>query len=124
MAHIPPEALVCHLHGVVRDGTGLAGMLFTWIDKKGVLSQARAGQSSVQLRRRWTTQISGSLERLHELGIFWGDAKAENVLIDRDDKAWIIDFGGSYTPGWVDKEKTGALEGDMQGLAKIMDILL
>ncbi|KAK1948708.1 hypothetical protein LY78DRAFT_39560, partial [Colletotrichum sublineola] len=56
-------------------------------------------------------------------GIIWGDVKAENVLIDREDNAWIIDFGGSYTPGWVDKEKAGTLAGDAQGLAKILDIL-
>jgi hypothetical protein len=44
-------------------------------------------------------------------------------LIDKNDDAWIVDFGGSYTLGWVDKEKAGTLEGDMQGLTKIMEIL-
>ena len=120
---LPPEAWVCRLQGVVRDGNGLMGMLFTWIDKKGVLSRARAAQSSPPLRRRWATQIRESLEKLHQRGIIWGDAKADNILIDRDDNAWVIDFGGSYTLGWVDKEKDGTLEGDAQGLAKIMDIL-
>ena len=98
-------------------------MLFKWIDKKGVLSQARAAKNPVQLRRRWATQISRSLDKLHEGGIIWGDVKAENVLIDKDDNAWLIDFGSSYTVVWVDEEKAGTLEGDAQGLAKIMDIL-
>lgn len=31
---------------------------------------------------------------LHGIGIVWGDGKAENVLIDINDNAWIIDFGG------------------------------
>ncbi|WDK19735.1 protein kinase-like domain-containing protein [Colletotrichum graminicola] len=38
----PPEAWICRLHGVVRDGIRLMGMLFVWIDTKGVLSKARA----------------------------------------------------------------------------------
>ncbi|KAK2012403.1 hypothetical protein LZ32DRAFT_691934 [Colletotrichum eremochloae] len=125
MAQIPspPEAWICRLHGVVRVGDKLMGMLFIWIDTKGVLSKARADQSSPDLRKRWKTQISTSLEKLHHKGIIWGDVKAENVLIDSDENAWIIDFGGSYTHGWVDKEKAGTLAGDAQGLAKILDIL-
>lgn len=119
----PPEAWVCRLHGVVRDGNKLAGMLFDWIDSKGVLSKARADQSSAQQKKLWADQISGSLEMLHPKSIAWGDAKAENILIDTQDDAWIIDFGGSYTVGWVDEEKAGTVEGDLQGLAKIMDIL-
>ncbi|KAJ3456896.1 hypothetical protein MRS44_016919 [Fusarium solani] len=101
----PPEAYICRLHRVVRDGNGLVGMLFVWIDKKGVLSRARAAMSSAR----------------H--GIIWGDAKADNVLIDKNDDAWIIDFGGNYTPGWVDEDKSGTLEGDKQGLASILDLL-
>ncbi|KAK2020571.1 hypothetical protein LX32DRAFT_678214 [Colletotrichum zoysiae] len=118
-----PEAWVCRLYGVVREGNMLMGMLFTWIDATGVLGRARAENSSSDMRKRWAAQISTSLEKLHDRDITWGDAKADNVLIDRDNNAWVIDFGGSYTPGWVDKEKAGTLAGDAQGLAKILDIL-
>ncbi|KAI3325250.1 hypothetical protein HD806DRAFT_492405 [Xylariaceae sp. AK1471] len=48
----PPEARVCCLHGVVQAEKGLAGMLFSWIDKKGVLSKGLAEESTVELRRR------------------------------------------------------------------------
>lgn len=120
---LPPEAFVCRLIGVVREGNGLLGMLFAWINKKCVLSQAKAKASPPELRKRWASQIRRSLDRLHENDIIWGDAKAANVLIDQNDDAWIIDFGGSYTVGWVDKDKAGTLEGDRQGLAKILDIL-
>ncbi|KAL7955574.1 hypothetical protein V8C34DRAFT_327097 [Trichoderma compactum] len=124
-AHLPPppKTFIGHLHGVVRDGNGLAGMLFTWINNKGVLSKARADQSTVQLKARWATQIKDTLVMLHHRNVIWGDAKAENILIDMDDYAWVIDFGGSYTVGWVDEDKAGTLEGDAQGLARILDIL-
>ncbi|UNI15533.1 hypothetical protein JDV02_002059 [Purpureocillium takamizusanense] len=123
MAELPPDALVCRLQGVVRTEDGAAGMLFTWIKKKEVLSRSLAEEASAELRRRWADQITYTLKQLHERGIIWGDAKAANVLIDENDDAWIIDFGGSYTVGWVDKDKAGTLEGDMQGLARIMDTL-
>ncbi|KAK3185290.1 hypothetical protein K4F52_005990 [Lecanicillium sp. MT-2017a] len=119
----PPQAFICRLYGVVRDGNGLAGMLFYWIENKGVLSEARAEQSAIELRRCWAAQIRGTVQMLHDRNIVWGDVKAENVLIDMDDNAWVIDFGGSYTLGWVDKEIAGTVEGDLQGLSKIMSIL-
>lgn len=125
LAHIPPppQAFICRLYGVVCDGNGLAGMLFSWIENKGVLSKARAEQSAIELRRHWAAQIGGTVQMLHDRNIIWGDVKAENVLIDMDDNAWVIDFGGSYTLGWVDKEIAGTVEGDLQGLSKIMSIL-
>ncbi len=75
------------------------------------------------MRRRWAPHVDGSIKKLHQQGIIWGDAKAENVLIDKNDDAWVIDFGGSYTPGWVDPDKAGSLEGDIQGLEMIIDML-
>lgn len=118
-----PQAYICRLVGVVREGNGLLGMLLSWIDKKSVLSKAKASASSPELRKRWAVQIRHSLDILHDKGIIWGDVKAENVLIDRNDNAWIIDFGGSYTMGWVDEDKAGTLEGDEQGVAKILSLL-
>lgn len=55
--------------------------------------------------------------------IVWGDVKTENVLIDRESNAWITDFGGGYTPGWVDERKAGTVEGGEEGLAKILDFI-
>ncbi|KAF5628938.1 serine threonine kinase [Fusarium sp. NRRL 52700] len=120
----PPAAYICQLVGVVREGDGLLGMLFTWIPNKGVLSKVRAAASPPELRKQWASQIQRSVDLLHSEGIIWGDAKAENVLIDQNDDAWVIDFGGGYTVGWVDKDKTGTLEGDRQGLAKILNMLV
>ncbi|KAH9889754.1 hypothetical protein F4778DRAFT_390876 [Xylariomycetidae sp. FL2044] len=122
-ADIPPGALICPLYSVVRRGDDVAGMLFPWIEMKGVLTKAMASQVSPALRRQWAEQITSSLKIIHERGLIWGDAKAGNILIDKDDNAWIVDFGGSYTVGWVDKEKAGTIDGDKQGLGKILDIL-
>ncbi|KAF1735114.1 hypothetical protein CRV24_004033 [Beauveria bassiana] len=51
----------------------------------------------------------------------WGDAKPDNVLIDGNQHAWIIDFGGGYSRGWVPKDLAGTANGDLVALAKIVD---
>lgn len=47
--------------------------------------------------------------------------KLTNVLIDKDGNAWVTDFEGGYTETWVDKDKAGTEEGDLQGLRKTLD---
>ena len=61
---------------------------------------------------------------LHENDIVFGDAKADNFLVDKNGKLWIIDFGGSYTEGWVDAELEETKDGDRQGVDKISSGLL
>ncbi|KAF4450212.1 hypothetical protein F53441_6646 [Fusarium austroafricanum] len=124
----PPEANVSHLVGVVREGDSLLGMLFAWIEKKILLpkcvwSKTRAAATPSDVRKRWISQIRWSLDVLHEKGVTWSCVKAENILIDRNDDAWITIFGNSYVDSWVDKDKAGTLEGDKRGLTRIMDIL-
>lgn len=119
-----PQARICHLHGVVRRGDRLLGILLTHVDcdSVGVL-QYLSWQRPPDSRLRWAAQIRDTLAELHRNGLVWGDAKAHNVLVDRDDDAWIIDFGGSYTRGWVDEDRAGTVEGDLQGLGKILELL-
>jgi len=33
--------------------------------------------------------------------------------------AWLVDFGGGCTRGFVDKEMAGTVEGDLQGLQNL-----
>lgn len=75
-------------------------------------------------RRKWARQISETVRQIHDVGLVWGDAKAGNVLVDEKDDAWIVDFGGSWTEGWVDPELADSIEGDRQGLARIQSLLL
>jgi serine/threonine protein kinase len=117
--------LISRLSGLVRDpseGTVL-GLLLTYIDSdySTLQSAVRTPRVSPELRQRWADQVRSTLARLHEVGIVWGDAKPENILIDRQDNAWITDFGGGYTEGWVDKELAETIEGDVQGLERIIE---
>jgi len=60
---------------------------------------------------------------LHNLGIVWGDVKSDNILVDKSSNAVLIDFEGGSTRYWVDKGKAGTVEGDLQGLEKLMDYI-
>jgi tRNA A-37 threonylcarbamoyl transferase component Bud32 len=75
-------------------------------------------------RRKWVSQIGDTVGLLHEIGTTWGDGKASNVLIHHaTDDAWVIDFGGGWTEGWVDEELSGTVETDEMAVRKIMEYL-
>lgn len=76
------------------------------------------------------TEVGGAASRLHRStapcwnsGIIWGDAKPDNVLIDSNQDAWVVDFGGGYTEGWVPKQLAETMEGDRHGLEKIVEFI-
>ncbi|KAE9373738.1 hypothetical protein N431DRAFT_438912 [Stipitochalara longipes BDJ] len=79
---------------------------------------------STEKRKKWGAQVRETVDLLHKIGVIWGDGKPHNVLIHEvTDDAWVIDFGGSYTEGWVDEELMETLEGDEQAVGKIRDFL-
>ncbi|KAM0415644.1 hypothetical protein ACHAPT_013416 [Fusarium lateritium] len=113
---------VPRLRGLVQDDSGVVfGLLLTYIDcKRLTLSCAVKPQTPMALREKWAAQLRDTTNQLHDAGIVWGDAKPDNVLIDRDQDAWITDFGGGYTEGWVPKTLAETVEGDELALGKIV----
>ncbi|KAJ2978636.1 hypothetical protein NUW58_g7437 [Xylaria curta] len=128
-----PKLKVNVIEGIVKSHEGVVGILISLIPKKhhslrtllqhidhGTVSEAAA---SPALKKKWAGQIKHTLARLHGLGILWRDIKIDNVIIDDNDDAIVHDFGGGNTLGWVDEGKHGTVEGDLQGLEKILKIL-
>ncbi|TGJ85064.1 hypothetical protein E0Z10_g3670 [Xylaria hypoxylon] len=133
------NAYICRLHGLIIDqdddvlqhyrldsdeedypGTRLVGLLLTHIENKGTLKDLAPWSDCIdEDRARWSRQICDSVQCLHAAGVVWGDAKPENVLIGKDGNAYLIDFGGSYTRGWVDEDKRETMKGDLQGVKRI-----
>ncbi|KAI1192849.1 hypothetical protein F5X97DRAFT_316191 [Nemania serpens] len=125
-AELDEELRIPRLHGLVRDDTGrVLGLLLTNIDCRNSTLACAASNPAVpdSQRRKWAAQVKSTVERLHAAGIIWGDVKPENVLIDVTKEAWVIDFGGGYTEGCVDKDSAGTVAGDLQGLANMMSFL-
>lgn len=81
-------------------------------------------EASVERRKKWGSQVRETVDLLHKIGVIWGDGKPHNVLIHKEtDDAWVIDFGGSYTEGWVDEELMETFDGDEQAVGRIFKFL-
>ncbi|KAI0392794.1 hypothetical protein F5Y17DRAFT_435145 [Xylariaceae sp. FL0594] len=116
--HFPPAE-----HGPT-SGKRLVGILLTYVENKGTLYLTAPWSDVTEDRRlRWADELEILIRTLHGAGLVWGDAKPHNVLVDTMDNLWLIDFGGSFTQGWVDEEKRDTAEGDLQGLERIKNWL-
>ena len=108
--------------GLITSGGQTIGMLEEFIDGTNLQLFNLQDTSSAQ-RQKWKHQIEQSLTKLHQNGFVWGDVKAENIMIDKADNAWLVDFGGSWTDGWVDEALAETMEGDLQGFSRVMELL-
>ncbi|KAI0534186.1 hypothetical protein GGR58DRAFT_483607 [Xylaria digitata] len=121
------------MKGAVKSHTGFIAILLGYIphqhhDLSMILDDIKTGllpktEATAAMRTKWAEQIKRSVAQLHELGILWRDIKTDNVLIGDEGDAIVLDFGAGNTVGWVDQDKYGTLEGDIQGLEKIMAAL-
>jgi hypothetical protein len=41
-------------------------------------------------RVKWASQVRETVKVLREIGVIWGVGKADNVLVDMIDNAWLI----------------------------------
>lgn len=79
---------------------------------------------SIERRRKLGKQVKRNVDLLHEIGVIWGDGKPHNVLVNSDtDDCFLIDFGGSWTDGWVDAKLAETRAGDKQALTRILKFL-
>ncbi|KAH8779923.1 hypothetical protein F5883DRAFT_638483 [Diaporthe sp. PMI_573] len=99
------------------------GFLQTVIDQPMPLTTKLDSAVPQDKRDTWARKADQAKKIWHENGIIWGDAKADNIIVDAEDNLWIIDFGGSYTEGWVDPEIAETKKGDNMGVDKIVNAL-
>ncbi|KAI5918080.1 hypothetical protein F4810DRAFT_607815 [Camillea tinctor] len=115
---------VPQLLGYVRHSeTGrIIGFLREWVPGDR-LKNIDISMTTARRRQSWASQIRETVDKLHAIEVIWGDVKVSNVIVDTEDNAMLIDFGGGFTEGWVHKELADTLEGDEQGIKNIMDFL-
>jgi len=101
-----------HIHGFLLDAVSDGGRVWDRYD------------DPLPLRQRWYDDVARMIRILHSANIVWGDFKPQNMLIDKEDRVWLVDFGGGMTHGWVDREKMETMEGHLQGLARFRTYLL
>jgi hypothetical protein len=120
------EMRVPQVQGLVsfsNSKTDIMGFLQTHIEGAEPLTHLLDSDISQAKRDGWASESERMVKLLHKHNLVWGDAKADNFMVDKDDKLWIIDFGGSYTEGWVDAELNETVEGDDMGTRKIVNAL-
>ncbi|KAK5062614.1 hypothetical protein LTR84_004687 [Exophiala bonariae] len=121
------EISVPRLLGLValpESKTEIMGILLTNIPNAQPLTKLLDSDVAEERRLKWADDSKSIVQSLHKHKIVWGDAKADNFMVDEKDELWIIDFGGSYTEGWVDPELSETKSGDRMGLEKIVDALV
>ncbi|KAH6840908.1 hypothetical protein B0I37DRAFT_385496 [Chaetomium sp. MPI-CAGE-AT-0009] len=123
-ANLGADVRISRLYGVVRNESNqLVGLLLYFIEEDALLTSAVGPETTDALKDRWAQQIQDTIAGLHQAGITWGDAKPNNILIDVHGDAWIIDFGGGRTEGWIDSGKAGTVDGDLQALERILKFI-
>jgi len=112
------------LLGYVRhaDTGRIVGFLRQWVPGRR-LRDIDIPATPAQRRQAWIEQIREAVHALHARGTTWGDGKASNVVIDERGDAWLIDFGGGWTNGWVDEELMNTVEGDELAISRISQFL-
>jgi tRNA A-37 threonylcarbamoyl transferase component Bud32 len=116
------------IHGLVYYSDKpncIMGMLLNHIDNEDTLANWIEMRSPPRsLKEKWNRQIKDTVRALHRHGMVWGDVKPDNALIDREQNSWLIDFGGGYNSGYVDKDVVETIEGDLQGVSRMEETLL
>lgn len=127
-AGLDSQVNLCYMHGfVMDDNNSILGLLLTHIEcgrrLSNIVIPEKPNDPPRALRERWMGQIEAALSALHANDIVWEDVKAGNILIDEKDNALLIDFGGGYTEGWVNKDIAGTVARDFAGMAELKKLV-
>lgn len=115
--------LVKALIGHENSRTDIVGFAMTEIESPTPLTHLLDEDIAQSQREKWAREADRIKTILHDHKIIWGDAKADNFMVDAHNELWIIDFGGSYTEGWIDPELAETEQGDIMGVEKIVNAL-
>jgi len=126
LAGLPPHPHIISLHGVATNQDGkVDGLLLTLLKGKALSTYKSV---SPECAAKWKMQLKSALQHVHahkigpagnEVPRVWGDAKTDNIIIMNSGDLVIMDFDGSRTDGWVDKDLMETEAGDQQGYSRI-----
>ena len=126
--HLCSSSRVPRLKGLIGSTEGVIGFVMDYIETSLQYPHLGSLENYVTdvargRREKWANQINSTLDDLHRNSLVWGDAKPSNILLDKDDNAWLIDFGGSRTEGWVDAAYQESVQGDRHASTRICSFL-
>ncbi|GAM84978.1 hypothetical protein ANO11243_029810 [Dothideomycetidae sp. 11243] len=110
---------LCRLNSIVTtdDGSCIVGMLLDLMPGGTDLMDKQNWRPD--MFAKWEEQVRTIVRELHANDIIWGSVNAGNVIIDAEQDAWVIGFGGITHAEFVDEDIMGTVDGDMQGLDRL-----
>ncbi|XDG01070.1 hypothetical protein ABKA04_000685 [Annulohypoxylon sp. FPYF3050] len=98
------------------------GFLREWVPGE-CLENIHLNEISKSRRRKWASQIRQTVDQLHEMKVIWGVGNPGNVIIDKEDNAWLININfGDGSTDWVYKQSADE-KGDKKSVGKIAERL-
>ncbi|KAF2118029.1 hypothetical protein BDV96DRAFT_571286 [Lophiotrema nucula] len=112
---------ISRVHGIAMsdDDNYMLGLVLDLIrTEHGNLNRPEL-KSQTHFHAKWAEQVRHIITVLHANDIVWGDVHPGNIVIDRNDDAWVVDFGGGYIEGFVPRKLKETKKGDWEGFNKI-----
>ena len=113
------------LYDFFRDPSGVY-LVMRYLRGGSLADRLTFGSVDERVVPRWLRQLADALDTAHRTGVVHRDVKAENVLLDVDDNAYLTDFGIAVQLNGSDSTDP-ADEGwtlDLQAFAHVADDVL
>ena len=112
-----PNIVTVFEHG---EAGGFFYLIMEYVDGVNLRQAMRAGRFTPQQALAIVPGICDALQYAHEQGVWHRDIKPENILLDRDGKVKIADFGIARIVGNPQRDFTLTMTGNALGSAAYM----
>ncbi|KAI1407007.1 hypothetical protein F5Y13DRAFT_207057 [Hypoxylon sp. FL1857] len=110
-ANLDSEVRTSRLKGLITHGDGYVGFIMEKIPARfaslAPLLEGEEGEVPLPLKKMWAAQIEYTVAELRKNNIIWKDANPDNVIIDWNYCAWLVDFEEALPSRGLTRNFTG-----------------
>lgn len=101
---------ICTIHGI-EEYDARQFIVMEFVDGESLKSKIKRTGFTVEEITEIATRIAEGLKAAHENGVVHRDVKSENIILTRDGKVKIMDFGLAKLAGGMDLTRNGSTVG-------------